>query len=417
MPLIVRMMAGSRLRSVPECVRLAGMLLACLALLLASFLLAWPATMMARSLGHRLSAMDGAGVVGQVKAPVQRIPNIGGLGIFWPIAILMAAGLLAARTGAIGAVAKQISELPRFVAGISEQSGSAAVLLLGALVLHVLGLVDDRRPMGPWVKLVVLLGVIAVVVQWTDSRVLTFLDGHVGGAWLSILLSVLWVGVITNAMNFLDNMDGLSGGVATICGGVLLTAAIAQPQPQWFVAAMLALLVGACAGFLMLNFPWSARRIDPSSGERTGGATIFMGDGGSLVIGFLLGVLSMRITYVPPGEARAISEYWHLVLIPVVVLAVPLYDFVSVVVIRLSQGKSPLVGDLQHFSHRLVKHGLSSRSAVLVIYGCTGITGLSGLLLTRVSGVGAGLVFAQVALTLGILAMYEWSRSDRGGGL
>jgi UDP-GlcNAc:undecaprenyl-phosphate GlcNAc-1-phosphate transferase len=95
---------------------------------------------------------------------------------------------------------------------------------------------------------------------------------------------------------------------------------------------------------------------------------------------------------------------------PLVVLAVPLYDFCSVTLIRLSQGKSPFVGDLQHFSHRLVRHGLSRRAAVVVIYGCTAVTAIGGISLARLEGWQAALVGVQTLLVLLVLGAYEWAR-------
>jgi UDP-GlcNAc:undecaprenyl-phosphate GlcNAc-1-phosphate transferase len=139
-----------------------------------------------------------------------------------------------------------------------------------------------------------------------------------------------------------------------------------------------------------------------------------MGDGGSLVIGFLLAVLSVRITYVPHASGAVATQAgapWHILLTPLVILAVPLYDFCSVTAIRLSQGKSPFVGDLQHFSHRLVGHGLTSRAAVLVIYGCAAATAIGGIALPRLESWQGLLVGVQTLLILGVLAGYEWART------
>jgi len=268
-------------------------------------------------------------------------------------------------------------------------------MLCGLAVMHVMGLWDDRRPLGPFVKLGVMLGTFVVVIGMTDTRLLTMLDGHVGGAWLSILITVVWFGVVTNAMNFMDNMDGLSGGTGAIAAALFMAAALVNGQ--WFVAACLGLVVGGLLGFLWFNFP------------RKGGATIFLGDGGSLVVGYLLAFLTTRTTYVQ-GEGLHAS-HWYGVLMPLVVLAIPLYDFVSVVVIRLSQGRSPFVGDLQHFSHRLVRLGLSKRAAVCVIYGFTAVTGVAGISLGSLAPWQAILVGVQVLLILLVLAVFERARA------
>jgi len=217
---------------------------------------------------------------------------------------------------------------------------------------------------------------------------------------MSVAVTVLWFAAITNAFNFLDNMDGLSAGVATICAALLLACALLSGQ--WFVAGVLALLIGALLGFLAFNFP---------------PASIFMGDGGSLVIGFLLAFGSVRVTYTDLDTPAATSGGWWAVLTPLVVLAIPLYDLTSVTLIRLSQGRSPFVGDTQHFSHRLVQRGLTRSAAVIVIYAGTLAAGLGGVLLTQVTHAWqAGLIAAQTAVILIMLALLERGTNRRGDG-
>jgi UDP-GlcNAc:undecaprenyl-phosphate GlcNAc-1-phosphate transferase len=129
-----------------------------------------------------------------------------------------------------------------------------------------------------------------------------------------------------------------------------------------------------------------------------------MGDGGSLVLGLLMGLLTIRATYLPSG---ANSGQPHAVLTPLVLLAVPLYDLVSVVCLRLRQGRSPFVGDLSHFSHRLVRRGLSRRAAVVVICGCTAVTALGGVALPTLEAWQALLVGGQTLLVVLVLAVVE----------
>ncbi len=372
------------------------MLEACFMLLCCATLMSLVLTFGARSLGRWLQAHDGAGVAGQVKAEVRRVPNIGGVAIFWTIAIPIAALMGLVHSPLWADIVQYNSDLAIHTRGLREQTPIAAWFLAGLLVMHVMGLVDDRRPLSAWVKLLVMLGVAGVVCWQTDSRLLTLLDAHVGGAWLSLLLTVLWVGVVTNAMNFMDNMDGLSAGVAAIAGGCFMAATMTHAQPQWFIAGCLALVVGACVGFLAFNYPLPR-------------ATIFMGDGGSLVLGFALAILTVRSTYVDPMLAGG----WYGVLMPLMVLAVPLYDFASVVVLRLSQGKSPFVGDLQHLSHRLVQRGLSRRGAVVVIHGLTGITALGAIMLGTLKPWQALILGTQTALVLVIVAIYERKATRR----
>jgi UDP-GlcNAc:undecaprenyl-phosphate/decaprenyl-phosphate GlcNAc-1-phosphate transferase len=380
----------------------------CLSLILVGLLIGWPAAWLARALGRKLNAMDGAGVSGQVKVAPRRVPNTGGIGIFIAIAlplllVLLLANLSRLPSGENWFASRGIfPEVAVHWEGIQQQTPAALILLGCLLLLHIMGIIDDRRPLGPGVKLPVMLLAALTVVIATDTRLLTLLDGYgPGGHWLSIAITVFWIVVITNAFNFLDNMDGLSAGVAAISAAAFLTTALVGGQ--WFVAALLALLLGALLGFLRYNFPFTKS-----------GATLFMGDSGSLIVGFLLAVLSIRITYLPfsstPPPLHSSTSHAFLILTPLIILSIPLYDFCSVCFIRIRQGRSPFVGDLQHFSHRLVKHGLSRRSAVLVIYGCTAVTGIGAIALPKLEPWQAALVGVQTLLVLLVIALYEWSR-------
>lgn len=381
-------------------------------------------TFVCRGIGRRGMLHDTAGSKGHVKAEVRRVPNIGGVGIFATIAAMMLAGLgIAARNAdptVPCAVRENLPAVAVHMAGIREQTPMALTLLGCLLALHAMGLIDDRRALPAVPKLILIAAASAVVVVGFDCRLLTMLDGYVGGAWLSWVVTVLWFIVVTNAMNFMDNMDGLSAGVGATASAFFLGAAVTHGQ--WFIALSLALLIGALLGFLVFNFPWPRR-----AGARQG-ASIFMGDGGSLVVGFLLAFLTVRTTYIGgdvggDGGVQAASGAWYGVLMPLCVLAVPLYDFVSVCVIRVSQGKSPLVGDQQHFSHRLRARGLSVRQTLLVIIGCTALTGIAGLMLATATPVHAVLLGVQTVTVLALLGVYEHASTGavraagtRGGG-
>jgi UDP-GlcNAc:undecaprenyl-phosphate GlcNAc-1-phosphate transferase len=259
----------------------------------------------------------------------------------------------------------------------------AAGILAAAGFLHVVGLLDDRRAMGPVIKLFAQVGAATFTVLVCDIRILTAL-----GPVASDILSIVWLVAITNAFNFLDNMDGLSAGVAIICCAALLGAAAGMEQV--FVSVWICLLGGALAGFLPYNF-------HP--------ARTYMGDAGSTVIGFLLGVLTCLTTYSPPGG----HDWRYGVFVPVVLMSLPLYDMVSVLFLRIRDRRNPMVGDRRHFSHRLLQRGMSVRTAVLTIYLCTAATAIAATLLPQVTGaVGAALVFAQTALVVLVLAVLEF---------
>ena len=366
---------------------------------ISAFILATGATAIVLRLSNRLGALDSPPIPGQVKAETRPIPNTGGLGIAFAILTPMIVGLIIISLHAAGAV-DLTTLVPDAVAdhlpGMVDSLALGWGLVIATLGLHILGLIDDRRPLGPGIKLAAMIGIATLLAILTNTRLLELLDARVGGSWLSVIITVLWFVTITNAFNFIDNMDGLAAGVAAIAAACLLATSLLAGQ--LFVPIVLVLVVGATLGFLVFNFP---------------PARIFMGDGGSLTIGFLLAFATVRVTYLPPSGGDTLALAPHAVFTPLIILAIPLYDLVSVVFIRLRQGRSPFVGDLGHFSHRLVRRGLSKRNAVLVIYGCTLITALGGVAMPTLKPWQATLVFAQTLAALCVLALLERSSPER----
>jgi len=365
-----------------------------LGMVVVAFVIGWPMTALMVRAGHSLNALDSAGVAGHVKE-LRPIPNIGGVAIYTALALPLLLGLMLFQFASDDTIARLVPAIEPHVERIRETMPTAWAMLVGMTVLHVVGVVDDRRSLGAMPKLAAQLGVAAMMAIWFDIRLLSFVDSYFGiGPVFSIVMAMAWIVVITNAINFLDNMDGLAGGVCAIAAGLFMTATILNAQ--WFIAATLALLLGSLLAFLWFNF-------SP--------ARIFMGDGGSLVVGFVLAILTARTTYYNPEiEGYVLGGGWYGVFMPVIVLAIPLYDCVSVTIIRLRQGRSPFVGDQQHFSHRLVERGLSKRNAVLVIWAATAVTGIGGISLGQLQPWQALLVGVQTLLVLGMLAMLELSQ-------
>ncbi len=323
------------------------------------------------------------------KAHARPTPLLGGSAVFTAI-LLPTLGCLAvasewARLGVPGWVPQ---ELATQIVGASGHAMRVLGLLVGALVLHVMGIIDDRRPLGPWVKLVVQIAVALWATLACGLEVLT-----VAGPVVSVVLTVIWIVAITNSVNFLDNMDGLATGVSAICIAALI-GATAHLQ-QVFLMGWLCVILGSLLGFLPTNFP-PARQ--------------FLGDAGSLVVGYLLAVVSTLATYVGPGE----TYYAYGIFVPLVLLAVPIYDTASVMTIRIREGRNPMIGDRRHFSHRLVARGMSVRTAVLTIYLCTAATAVGAVLLPRVQdSFAAALVFLQTAAIVMVIALLESSASTR----
>lgn len=260
-------------------------------------------------------------------------------------------------------------------------------------VLLLLGTFDDRFNLNWKLRLTVqtIVALLAVCAGW---RLTFYIDSPI----LTGAISVLWIVGLINSFNLLDNMNGLSGGVAAICAIFLTIAMFFSPnplshQPQFFVGGFLIVLMGAIFGFLLFNNPFRA--------------TMFMGNGGAYFIGFLLAASTLTATF--SGYDRAPQT----VFVPLLILAVPLYDTITVLVIRLKNGKSPFVGDKNHFSHRLVELGLSRTQAVLTIYLTTTICCLGAVLLYKVDFFGACLIFLQVFLVLLLIGIMEFAARKR----
>lgn len=254
---------------------------------------------------------------------------------------------------------------------------------VGATILFVTGLLDDRWNLSWKLR----LGVQAFVA-WGVTQCGVKATLFVAQPWIGVAITMLWIMVLTNALNFLDNMDGLSAGIGVVAA--LMSAAILLflvRQSHEVVAAGLFMLSGALGGFLCWNRP---------------PASIFMGDCGSNLIGFLLATLTVTGTFYESSGSR------HVILAPLCILAVPLYDFVTVIWIRLRSGRSPFHGDKSHFSHRLVELGLRPSHAVLTIHLATLMTGLGGLLLYKVDDwAGAFLIIALICCVLSVIAILE----------
>lgn len=268
--------------------------------------------------------------------------------------------------------------------GVLQRASQLWAIVAAGLVLSVMGLLDDRKglPWGPRLAVQLLL---AIALCSVGVRASVFVEHE----WVGWIVTIGWIVVLINAFNFLDNMDALAGGIgliaASLFAAVMLTS---QAEPRWLIGGCLVVLAGSLAGFLVFNRP---------------PARIFMGDAGSMFIGLVLACLTLSGTFYEPGQGSR-----HVILAPLCILAVPLYDFSSVLLIRISEGRSPFHPDKNHFSHRLVDLGLSKPHAVLTVHLATLTTGLGGLLLYRLhTWTDALLVVALVLCVLTIIAILE----------
>ena len=275
-------------------------------------------------------------------------------------------------------------ELSQHLAGANLRSRELWGIIAAASLLSITGLIDDFRPLSWKLRMALQFGVsIAVVASGVRATVFA------SNPWIGGIASVLWFVVLVNSFNFLDNMDGLSGGIGLIVSMVFAIMMLTKPgDPHWFVGGVFLVVAGSLIGFLCHN--WSPARI-------------FMGDAGSYFLGFTIASMTLLGTFYSPSDRNR-----HVILAPLCVLAVPLYDICSVVFIRLLEGRSPFQPDKKHFSHRLVALGLTKVQAVLTVQLTTLTTGLLGLTLYSVTTWNAAVVVvACVGCVLLLIAILE----------
>ena len=260
------------------------------------------------------------------------------------------------------------------------------VLALG-LVVSGIGLMDDLRPFSPVLRLAIETAV-AAGLWLADVRIVMF-----GSDMVGFIVTLLWVVGLINAQNFIDGADGLSAGVAAIAAGWFLV--IAGVSGQFLVAALAAAIAGCAVGFLRHNF-------QP--------ARIYMGDSGALFLGFMLAYLGIKVNPSGPDETTF--------LVPILVLAVPIFEATFVSINRLAHKRSPIRGGLDHTVHRLVKVGLRVPVAVGLMYGVGAGVGWIAVVVNEVGTTASWLLAAFVAsymLVAGVLLsfvpVYDSSRS------
>ncbi len=325
------------------------------------------------------------------KVHTQPIPRGGGLGIWLGVLSVFSIGTLAVALASYspGVLPESIPESLRLmVPGLWSKLGSIWLLLAGGSVVAILGLMDDRFGLDWRVRIAVEFAVAAGIVYGLQLQLTAYIDLP----WLTPILSVIWIVMLINSFNMLDNMDALSAGVAAIISGMLAlmlltTSEPSQREPQLFVAVMALALLGGLIGFLKHNWP---------------PASIFMGDSGSYFVGYWIAVTTLLSTY-----SGSSGQAPHAVFAPLCLLAIPIYDTLSVIAIRLREGRSPFQADKKHFSHRLVELGMTKKQAVGTIYLATLTCSLGALLLPRTDWIGAGLVLLIVIAMLGLIALLE----------
>ncbi len=313
----------------------------------------------AKQLAYKIGAID----VPEDNRRVHKkpIPRLGGLAIY-----------LSFTTTAIVAVL-----LNKSMGFYSELKG----ILLGATLIIIIGIIDDIKPISAKYKLAaqILAALIAVysgvTIDFIKFPLANTESGLVFLKALKIPMTIFWIVGITNTVNLIDGLDGLAAGVTTIAS--LSLAAVAYSTGQYNVALLLAVLAGSSLGFLPYNF-------NP--------AEIFMGDTGSLLIGYLLATISIE------GVIKSATTI--AVAIPVLALGVPIFDTTFAIVRRLVNGRPIMEADKGHLHHRLLDCGLSQKQTVLILYFISSILGASAIVISDASKISAYIVIAIVSVLI-----------------
>ena len=262
-------------------------------------------------------------------------------------------------------------------------------IMLGGIVILVLGVLDDSLTLPALPKFVVqIVAATIVVAHGCTIRFITNPFSSEVGACLDLGIlaapvTIIWIVTLTNAVNFIDGLDGLAVGVSGISAATMLVISLLVAEPQ--VALIMACLLGACIGFVPYN---------------KNPATIFMGDTGSTFLGFILSAMSIQGFF----KLYAIISF----VVPFLILGVPIFDITFVVLRRLAKHQNPMKADREHIHHRLIDMGFSQKQTVAITYTLTGILGLAAVLLTSSGEVKTLILIGSVIVVgaLGIMVIF-----------
>ena len=248
---------------------------------------------------------------------------------------------------------------------VVNMSTTVMGLLLGAVIIAVMGALDDILTLNPWIKLAgqIMAALVAIRCGIVFDVISNpgFLDAGttINIGWLSVPLTVLWIVLCTNAVNLIDGLDGLAVGVSAISSASMMVVSLLLPYMiDTNVPLLLACLTGACIGFMPYN-------LNP--------AKIFMGDVGSQFLGFVLSCVSIMGTF----KFHTIITF----LVPLMALAVPLFDTIFAIIRRVLRGQSPFQADRGHIHHRLLALGMNQKQVVAILYGISAVMGIFAVLI------------------------------------
>lgn len=263
--------------------------------------------------------------------------------------------------------------------GLESVVGRLGLIIAGAALMLAVGLVDDLRPLNPLTKLIA-QAVVCGAVAASGIRITLFVTNPL----VTWAITTFWLLFIVNAVNFFDNMDGMAAGTTVVSS--FLFFALAALQGQYFIAVLAAATGGAALGFLVFNWP---------------PAKLFMGDSGSHVLGFLLGIIAILTTFYSPGQNATPAS----LLIPMLILALPIFDLFAVVWLRIRRGVPFYQGDNMHISHRFRRMGLGPGATTAAVHLLALTLGAGALPLLWLPLRQASIVLLQAVAMLVLISM------------
>ena len=320
-----------------------------------AFLVAFGTTPIVKAFAQKVGAMDNPDDFRRIHT--HPIPRMGGMAIF--LGFLVSVVLFA--------------EISKPVQGI----------LIGCVIIVAIGVLDDIISVRWWVKMAAQFAaaIIAVahgvMIEGIMNPNVFSADTTVLIGFLSIPVTIIWIVGVTNAVNLIDGLDGLACGVSAISSVTMLTVALMVAEPN--IALLLAALTGGCLGFIPYN-------LNP--------AKIFMGDTGALLLGYVLATVSILGLF----KFYAVMTF----LVPVMALALPLFDTAFAIVRRVLKGQSPMTPDRGHLHHRLIDHGLSQKQAVAVLYSISAMMGLTAVVICTTGKLRMILLAVELAIAVAV---------------
>ncbi len=344
--------------------------------LLCSACIAFTMTPLARVLAYKIGAVD----VPKDKRRMHSVamPLLGGVAIFAAFIITSLA-----------------------FSDLADNAKPLCGLLLGSTFIVITGILDDRFNLNPFVKLgmQIVAAAIAVFFGITVDHVAVFGENSMfllNG--FSIPVTIFWIVAMTNAVNLIDGLDGLSCGVSAISAFSILISSLFMTETPFIAILLTAILAGSCIGFLPYNF-------NP--------AKIFMGDTGAMFLGYTLSVISILGVF----KTTAVISYW----VPFIAFALPLFDTTFAFIRRILHGKSPFSADRGHLHHRLIDMGFNQRQSVTILYAISTIFGIAAVLWAIKKPIGGVLIIVSALIILYInwkfITKSDVTRQETGLGL